>query len=53
MVASYPKKPKVGSKYCAKWERYHMRPSKKEVTFAFCEICSVDAAICNFLSESV
>ena len=24
-----------------------MTPSKKGVTFDFCEICSVDAAICN------
>ena len=27
-----------------------MMPSKKGVTFDFCEICSVDAAICNVLS---
>ena len=30
-----------------------MTPSKKAVTFDFCEICSVDAAICNVLSDSV
>ena len=30
-----------------------MTPSKKGVTFDFCEICSVDAAIFNVLSDSV
>ena len=30
-----------------------MMPNKKGVTFDFCEICSVDAAICNVLSGSV
>ena len=30
-----------------------MTPSKKAVTFDFCEICSVDAAICNVLSDSL
>ena len=30
-----------------------MTPSKKGVTFDFCEICSVDAAISNVLSDSV
>ena len=30
-----------------------MMPSKKGVTFDFCEICSVDAAISNVLSDSV
>ena len=49
MAAPCPKKPKVASKYRAEWERYHMRPSKKGVTFAFCKMCSVDVAICNFL----
>ena len=28
-----------------------MRPSKKGVTFAFCKICNVDAAICNFFYQ--
>ena len=51
MVASHLKKPKVASKYCAKWECYHMRPSKRGVTFAFCKICSVDAAIWNFFYQ--
>ena len=51
MAAPHPKKPKVASKYSAEWERYHMRPSNKGVTFAFCEVCSVDAAICNFFNQ--
>ena len=49
MAAPHPKEPKVASKYLVKWERYHMRPIKKEGTFAFYKICSVDVAICNFL----
>ena len=49
MAVPHLKKPKVASKYCAEWEYYHMRPSKKGVTFALCKICSVDAAICTFL----
>ena len=53
MAAPHPEKPKVASKYRTEWERYHMRPSKKGVTFTFCKICNVDVAICNFLSDSV
>ena len=30
-----------------------MTPSTKGLIFDFCEICSVDAVICNVLSDSV
>ena len=51
MVAPHPKKPKVASKIMCEMRALQYEAKQEAVTFSFCKICSVDAAICTFFYQ--